>query len=282
MIALPAENDLALSLQLAVERKELFMLYQPKISLRTGQMVGVEALMRWQSPQFGLVLPSLFIPIAERSGSIDELSEWGLKEVLRQWVGWAEQGLATNLAFNISALTLRDTSFPDFLQRMCLEFGVPREHLTIEVTEGATQSAIRMLDVITRFRIMGLPVELDDFGTGYSSLVQLRQLPYTGLKIDLCFVQDAAVHADARLIVKTVIDLAHGLGLTATAEGIEDHPTLSLLRDLGCDTAQGFLIAPPLRAPELAPWVLGPGAKWRWMLGEREDAVQKIRDREAA
>ena len=86
----------------------------------------------------------------------------------------------------------------------------------------------------------------------------------------------------ARLIVKTVIDLAHGLGLTATAEGIEDHPTLSLLRDLGCDTAQGFLIAPPLRAPELAPWVLGPGAKWRWMLGEREDAVQKIRDREAA
>jgi EAL domain-containing protein (putative c-di-GMP-specific phosphodiesterase class I) len=281
MIALPAESDLSLALQLAVERRELFMLYQPKISLRTGQMVGVEALMRWQSPQFGLMLPSLFIPIAERSGTIDSLSEWGLKEVLRQWVEWSEQGLSTNLAFNVSALTLRDTSFPDFLQRMCLNHGMPREQLTIEVTEGATQSEVRMLDVITRFRIMGMAVELDDFGTGYSSLVQLRQLPYSGLKVDLCFVQDAAIDADARLIVKTVIDLAHGLGLTATAEGVEDHQTLNLLREMGCDTAQGFLIAQPLRATELAPWVLGSGAKWRWVLGDRENKPE-VRERKAA
>jgi EAL domain-containing protein (putative c-di-GMP-specific phosphodiesterase class I) len=281
MIAVPSEEEIAVALQLAVERRETFMLYQPKISLDTGQMVGVEALMRWQSPQFGLMLPSLFIPVAERSGVIDELSEWAVGQLLRQHVLWVEQGLTTNIAMNVSALTLRDTSFPDFLQRLCMTYGVAREHLTIEVTESSTQNAIRLLDAITRFRIMGMPVELDDFGTGYSSLMQLRQLPYSGLKLDVSFVQDAAVDADARLIVKTMIELAHGLGLTATAEGVEDLPTLSLLRELGCDNAQGFLIAPPLRPLELAHWVLGAGAEWRSALGERSTATA-VRRHEAA
>ena len=256
MICLSGEHDISSELQLAAERGELFLLYQPKVAVGSGELVGVEALMRWESPQFGLVNPAIFIPIAERSGAIDNLTEWGLRQAFDQWVGWREQGLKTNIAFNISALTLRDVYFPDFLQRLCQLAGVPCEQITVEVTEGATQHVIRLLDTITRFRIKGMSVALDDFGTGYSSLLQLKQLPYTELKIDRCFVQDAAQNSEARLIVKSVIDLAHGMGLIATAEGVEDQETLDLLGELGCDTAQGYFIAPPMKPTDLVPWVL--------------------------
>jgi EAL domain-containing protein (putative c-di-GMP-specific phosphodiesterase class I) len=263
MIALADEAKVAAGLELAAERNELFMLYQPKICVTSGELAGVEALMRWRSADFGLLPPSLFVPIAERFGAIDAITDWGLRHVLRQWTEWRDQGLKTNVAFNISALSLRDIHFPDFLQRLCHVEGMPCDHLTIEVTEGATQHAVRLLDTITRFRIKGMKVELDDFGTGYSSLLQLRQLPYTALKIDSCFVADAASDAEARLIVKTVIDLAHGLGLTATAEGVERRETLELLRTLGCDHAQGFLISEPLAAAELVPWVMRSAGEWR-------------------
>jgi EAL domain-containing protein (putative c-di-GMP-specific phosphodiesterase class I) len=263
MNALPGESEIAIGLQLAAERNELYLLYQPKIAISTGEMIGVEALLRWQSPEFGLMNPAMFIPIAERAGAIDGLTEWGLRQVLRQWVNWRDQGLKTNIAFNISALTLRDVYFPDFLQRLCHIEGVPCDMLTIEVTEGATQHVIRLLDTITRFRIKGMSVALDDFGTGYSSLLQLRQLPYTELKIDRCFIKDAAEDPEARLIVKSVIDLAHGMGLVATAEGVENEQTLALLAELGCDTAQGFLIARPMKPAELAPWVLESVGHWR-------------------
>jgi EAL domain-containing protein (putative c-di-GMP-specific phosphodiesterase class I) len=267
MTALPQAQAISEALDRAVERKELFMLYQPKLALHGGTLAGVEALMRWQSPQFGLVLPSMFIPIAERSGAIDEVTEWGLREVLRQSVSWTQQGLTANVAFNVSALSLRDVHLPDFIERMCQIEGMACDNLTIEVTEGATQHVIRLLDTITRFRIKGMGVELDDFGTGYSSLLQLRQLPYTGVKIDRCFVRDVATDPEARLIVSCVIQLAHGLGLTATAEGVEDQATLELLMELGCDQAQGFLIAEPMAGRDLAHWLLGPGAEWRWRLG---------------
>ena len=261
MIGIADEAGIAAALQIAAERNELFMLYQPKVALGSGDLAGVEALMRWQSPQFGLLLPGTFIPTAERCGAIDGLSEWGLREALRQWVDWREQGVKTNIAFNISALTLRDVHFPDFLERLCQMEGMPCGQLTLEVTESATQHVIRLLDTITRFRIKGMGVELDDFGTGYSSLLQLRQLPYTGIKIDICFIRDAVQDQEARLIVKSVIDLAHGMGLTATAEGVEDQATLDLLGELGCDYAQGFYISAPLRSAELIPWVLRSGKR---------------------
>lgn len=272
------EADAAVALQLAAERHELFLLYQPKIDLRTGALAGVEALLRWQSPAFGLMEPTEFIPIAERSGAIDSLTEWGLREALRQWVGWREQGFKVNIAFNISALTLRDVHFPDFLQRLCQMEGMPCEELTLEVTEGATQHAVRLLDTLTRFRIKGMGLALDDFGTGYSSLLQLRRLPFTELKIDCCFIKDAATDTEACLIVKSIIDLAHGLGLTATAEGVEDEETFDLLMALGCDRAQGFLMAKPMRPVELVPWILASQGHWRarcasWMTEERELAT---------
>ena len=266
MTALLHADDLAAALDRAIERGELVIIYQPKIALLGGALVGVEALMRWNSPRYGVVDPSIFIPLAERSGAIDELTEWGLQTALRQWRDWSEQGIKTDIAFNISALTLRDLQVPDFIERLCQIEGMPCEHLIIEVTEGATQHASRLLDTITRFRIKGMGVELDDFGTGYSSLLQLRQLPYTGVKIDRCFVKDVAVDPEARLIVRCVIELAHGLGLSAIAEGVEDEATIAVLRDLECDQVQGFHIAHPFRGTELAHWLLGWGTEWRQRL----------------
>jgi EAL domain-containing protein (putative c-di-GMP-specific phosphodiesterase class I) len=256
MLRRRVDSDIEAAIRMAIERNQLFMLYQPKIAVGTGRLVGVEALMRLQCPEFGVLPPSLFIPVAERCGLIDELSEWGLKQCLRQWTGWRDQGIEINIAFNLSALTLGDVAYPDFVHRLCMIEGVPCHQLTIEVTEGATQHIVRLLDTVTRFRIMGIGVELDDFGTGYSSLLQLKQLPFSGLKIDTCFVKDAATDPEARVIVKSVIDLSHGLGLAVTAEGVEDEPTLELLEQLGCDFAQGFLIAQPMEPAELAPWVL--------------------------
>jgi EAL domain-containing protein (putative c-di-GMP-specific phosphodiesterase class I) len=263
MTALLHATDMAAALDRAIERGELVLVYQPKIALLSGALLGVEALMRWQSPQYGMIDPSIFIPIAERSGAIDELTEWGLRTALRQWRDWAEQGFRIDIAFNISALSLRDLYLPDRIERLCQIEGMPCEHLIIEVTEGAAQHASRLLDTITRFRIKGMGVELDDFGTGYSSLLQLHQLPYTGVKIDHCFVKDVAVDREARLIVRCIIDLAHGLGLSATAEGVEDEATIAVLRSLKCDQLQGFHIAEPLYGTELAHWILGTGAEWR-------------------
>lgn len=257
-----SESEMATALQLAVERGELTLDYQPKLALATGGIAGVEALARWEDERFGSVPPAQFIPLAERAGIIDALTESVLRSALRQWVIWREQGIALNIAVNISATTLRDVEFPDFLQHLCMLDGVPCEQITVELTESATQHVVRLLDTLTRFRLKGMGVALDDFGTGYSSLLQLRQLPFTELKIDQCFVADAARAEESRLIVKSVIDLAHALGLVAVAEGVEDAATLRLLGDLGCDHVQGFHIARPMKASDLVPWMLKTKGCW--------------------
>ena len=250
------DSLLATELQLAIERGELSLVFQPKVEIASGRLAGVEALARWTHPSLGAIEPARFVPLAERFGVIDQLTDWLVRAALKQWLGWKDQGLKTNLAVNISALSLRDIYFPDYLHRLCLIEGVPPCCLTVEVTEGATQHLVRLLDTLTRFRIKGMSLSLDDFGTGYSSLLQLRQLPYSELKIDRCFVRDAARSRESRLIVKAVIDLAHGLGLSATAEGVEDEETLGLLAGFGCDNAQGYFIARPMAGAELAPWLI--------------------------
>ena len=249
-----AEEKMATELAVAIDRHDLHLVFQPKVAIASGRLCGVEALARWNHPVLGAIPPSTFVPLAERFGAIDALTQWVIAAALRQWSEWRDQGLVTNLAFNISALSLRDVHFPDHLDRMCRFEGVPCDRLTLEVTEGATQHVVRLLDTLTRFRIKGIGLSLDDFGTGYSSLLQLRQLPYSELKIDQCFVRDAIASRESRLIVETVIGLAHGLGLTATAEGVEDAATLALLGELGCDQAQGYLIARPLKGAGLLPW----------------------------
>ena len=240
----------------------LHLAYQPKISLADGSLKRVEALVRWDDPTLGPVPPSRFVPLAERNGLIDPLTEWGLRVALTQWRLWHGQGLDICLAFNISALSLDQLDFPDLVERLCRAIDVPTERLVLELTESATQPLIKLMDTLTRFRIKGIGLAIDDFGTGYSSLMQLRQLPFTEVKIDRFFVSDAVASADSRLIVKAIIDLAQGLGLTATAEGVETVEQLRLLHELGCDVAQGYLISHPLEPNSLQAWNLDFRARW--------------------
>ena len=262
MIA-PAELGLLDGFERALINHRLHMVYQPKISLIDGKLVRVEALVRWNDPTLGPIAPSRFVPLAERHGLIDPLTQWGLRTTLRQWLSWRDEGIDTAIAFNISALSLEHLDFPDLVERMCRALEVPTSRLVLELTESATQPLIKLMDTLTRFRLKGIGLAIDDIGTGFSSLMQLRQLPFTEVKIDKFFVDDATTSADSRLIVRTIIDLAHGLGLSVTAEGIETVEQLRLLRELGCDVAQGYLIATPLEPQDLKRWQSSFRRRWR-------------------
>jgi EAL domain-containing protein (putative c-di-GMP-specific phosphodiesterase class I) len=272
-----AELHLLEGFERALINNRLFMTYQPKVAADDGRLIRVEALVRWNDPQLGLVGPSRFVPLAERHGLIDQLTQWGLRTSLRQWLEWQAHGLDTCLAFNISALSLQHLDFPDLVERMCRGLGVPTERLVLELTEGATQPLIKLMDTLTRFRIKGIGLAIDDFGTGYSSLVQLRQLPFTEVKIDRLFIDDLARSRDSRTIVKAIIDLAHGLDLTATAEGVETAEQLAILRELGCDLVQGYLIAQPLPAAELGPWNARHKRRWKLLVNPAADVQRRQR-----
>jgi len=267
------EGQLLSGLEQALADQRLYMLYQPKVSLRDGTLTRVEALVRWDDPELGSIEPSRFIPLAEQHGLIDDLTQWGLRTILRQWVDWREEGIDTCVAFNISALSLEHLDFPDLVERMCRGLEVPLDRLVLELTEGATQPLIKLMDTLTRFRIKGIGLAIDDFGTGYSSLMQLRQLPFTEVKIDQSFVRDAARSRDCRLIIQSVAELAHGLGLIATAEGVETIDQLRLVRELGCDLVQGFLISPPLEPNALKGWKQKFRKAWPKMLEEEKLAL---------
>ena len=257
----------------ALRDQRLHMVYQPKVALRDGGLIRVEALVRWEDPKLGPIQPSRFVPLAEEHGLIDELTQWGLRTILRQWLDWRAQGLDTCVAFNISALSLQHLDFPDLVERMCRALEVPTDRLVLELTEGATQPLIKLIDTLTRFRIKGIALAIDDFGTGYSSLMQLRQLPFTEVKIDQAFVADLDRSRDCRLIVQLIVDLAHGLGLTATAEGVETVEQLRLVRELGCDVAQGYLIAQPMPPDALIGWKRDFRGRWPQMIADEKLAL---------
>lgn len=252
----------------ALAERRLQMVYQPKVALSDGSLKRVEALVRWEDEELGQVSPAEFVPMAERHGVIGDLTEWGLGTVLRQWTRWRNEGLDTSIAFNISAHSLERLDFPDLVERMCRGLQVPSDRLVLELTEGATQPLIKLMDTLTRFRIKGIGLALDDFGTGYSSLLQLRLLPFTAVKIDRAFVSALDDSSDCRLIVQKMIELAHGLGLTATAEGVETVGQLRLLRDLKCDLAQGYLISHALEPQAVREWQRGFGPRWLHLTGE--------------
>jgi EAL domain-containing protein (putative c-di-GMP-specific phosphodiesterase class I) len=247
-------DPLVKALREALGDQRLHMLYQPTVSLDDGGLLRVEALVRWDDPDLGAIEPSRFVPLAEEHGLIDDLTQWGLRTILKQWLDWRDHGLDTCVAFNISALSLQNLDFPDLVERMCDALGVPTDRLMLELTEGATQPLVKLIDTLTRFRIKGIRLAIDDFGTGYSSLMQLRQLPFTDVKIDRAFIADVDRSRDSRLIVRAIADLAHGLGLTATAEGVETIDQLAAVHELGCDAVQGYLIAAPLAPAALPGW----------------------------
>ena len=281
-------------LKAALAGGELSLAYQPKIDLPSGELVGVEALSRWKHPKYGAVPPVAFIALAESTGLIGALTDWLLPTALSQWRKWHEGGLDINLAVNVSAKSLEQMDFPDAVHGFCRDHGVPSEYLSIELTESAAQGVVALMDTLTRFRIKGMGVSLDDFGIGYSSLSRLQQLPFTEMKIDKSFVMLADRALDCRVIVRSIVDLAHNLGLEVTAEGVESKDVLTLLVDLGCDTAQGYFIAEPMAGEALADWAkawrakvksgevgLGPNAVARVRTAERLDVVRRQRGHRA-
>jgi len=241
-------------LEHAIVNGELFLNYQPIVDLTSREIMGSEALVRWRHPRRGVVPPLEFIGLAETSGLIDALTEWVLDSALAQWREWRATGFAPLLAINISAKNLARSDFPDNAAAACRKYGVPCERISLEVTESATQDSIDMMEKLTRLRLKGFNCAIDDFGTGFSSLVQLRDLPFSEMKIDRSFVMTADTSKADRVIVKAIIDLAHNLSLGVVAEGVESSEVLDLLFDLGCDRAQGYHIARPMPGETVAAW----------------------------
>ncbi|RBY92874.1 bifunctional diguanylate cyclase/phosphodiesterase [Blastococcus sp. TF02A-30] len=231
---------------------ELFLHYQPKFTLDGERVEGAEALLRWRHPTRGLVPPGDFIPVAEGTGIILQLTERVLDLALAQLSRWREAGAALPVAVNLSTRCLLDAGLPDLVQRLLAEHGVPATLLRLEVTESSVMGdAARCMDVLQRLHDLGVRLSIDDFGTGYSSMAYLRRLPVDELKIDRSFVGGMTTTPHDAVLVRTAIDLGHNLGLTVVAEGVEDADQVVALRALGCDIAQGYHFARPMPADEL-------------------------------
>jgi EAL domain-containing protein (putative c-di-GMP-specific phosphodiesterase class I) len=249
-----AKLHLNTDLRRAIERKEFVLHYQPKIDLRDGRIHGVEALLRWNHPQRGMVSPAEFIPALEDSGLILPVGEWVLEEAAAQLRAWQKDGLdAVPVAVNLSAKQFRRRDLDMLIRDAMAAFGVSAGLLELEITESCLmddpEDAVRLL---ASLRSAGLKISVDDFGTGYSSLSYLTRLPLTALKIDRSFVRDAVSSSEAASIVRAVIDMAHNLNFTVIAEGVETREQVAFLRRHGCDLGQGYLFDRPMPAAQLA------------------------------
>jgi diguanylate cyclase (GGDEF)-like protein len=241
----------------AIERDEFVLHYQPKASLRTGHVEGVEALVRWNHPQRGMVAPDDFIPLAEQTGVIKPLTAWVIDEALRQSAAWRSAGLDLSVAVNLSVRNLLDANLPESIAELLRRHEVPPAQLELEITEGTiVADQVRALDVLSRLNAMGVALAVDDFGTGYSSLAYLKDLPVRELKIDRKFVNNMTADGDDAFIVRSTIDLGRNLGLQVVAEGVETEAVWDQLALLGCDVAQGYYLSRPVPAAELAEWLL--------------------------
>ncbi len=238
-------------LRKALEQNELVLYYQPKVSIRTGRIVGCEALMRWIHPELGFVPPDRFIPIAEETGQITALGEWALRQACAQSRAWMEAGYPRiRIAVNVSSRQFRPEQLQHTIRSALTESGIEGQALAIELTEGAIMTnPNETAEMLLELKEMGLRVSIDDFGTGYSSLSYLKRFPIDELKIDKSFVQGVPEDHDDAAIVSAIIRMAHALGLKVVAEGVETDTHLAFLRGLGCDQYQGYYCSPAL-SPE--------------------------------
>jgi EAL domain-containing protein (putative c-di-GMP-specific phosphodiesterase class I) len=238
----------------AIERKDLLLLYQPKIALSDDHVLGFEALVRWQHARRGIVTPDVFIPVAESSGLITRLTDAVIERALSEASAWGAT-TTNSVSINLSAQDLADLTFADRIADRCRASDIEPHRLVLELTEtSAMADGARGIDIMTRLRLKGFRLSIDDFGTGYSSLLQLARLPFSELKIDKTFVLELRTSPEARAIVKSTIDLAHNLGLRAVAEGVESAEVRVILRELGCDVAQGYGIGRPMLPDRIASW----------------------------
>jgi diguanylate cyclase (GGDEF)-like protein len=240
-------------LRLAIERNEMFLMYQPQVDIRIGKIVGLEALVRWQHPVLGLVQPDKFIYVAENSGLILPIGDWVLRSACSQVRAWQAEGLPpVTVAVNVSSMQVHQENFRELVQRALSDAGIAPQYLELELTESLlTKNATVMFSVLNEMKKMGVNLAIDDFGTGYSSLSQLRQFPVGKLKIDRSFIRDVETSPDAEVIATAVISLAKTLNLRVIAEGVETEAQLAFLQSHDCDEIQGYYFSRPLVVKEI-------------------------------
>jgi diguanylate cyclase len=254
----PARLALLGELRHALDHRDLVLHYQPKIAACTGDVIGAEALVRWEHPERGMIFPDDFIPLAEHTGLIGPLTHYVLDTALAQIRTWSDTGRPLTVSVNLSARNLLDERLPAEVAELLAVHGVPAQLLELEVTESALMSEpARAQQILERLAAMGVRISIDDFGAGYTSLSQIKTLPVSELKIDKSFVLSMTDDIDNAMIVRSVIDLGHSLGLTIVAEGVETHQALAALKEFGCDVAQGYLMSRPIPADALDTWLAG-------------------------
>lgn len=248
--------SMAGELRRGLQQKEFIVHYQPTIDLHSNRVIGVEALARWQHPQKGLIQPDDFILLAEQSGHIRELTAFVLQESLQQTHLWNATGLSLRISINLSSRSLHDSELCHHISELLQRWQIDAGQLQLEITERALMyDPIQAMETLTKLHDMGIKLSIDDFGTGYSSMAYLKQLPIHEIKVDKSFVQAMLEHDEDKVIVRSTIDLAHNLGHQVIAEGVDNEETLNLLREMGCDLAQGYHINHPVAAEELRQWL---------------------------
>jgi EAL domain-containing protein (putative c-di-GMP-specific phosphodiesterase class I) len=246
-------------LRTALDKNELFLVYQPQMDVATGTIVGLEALLRWQHPELGAVPPDRFVPIAENSGLILPIGAWVLRAACSQARKWQDEGLcAIPVAVNVSAVQFRQQGFRELISRVLSETGLASQYLELEVTESLLLSNTDMTSSVLReLKRMGLKLAIDDFGKGYSSLSYLKQFPFSKLKIDRSFIRDVPANPEDAAITAAIISMAKSLNLKVIAEGVENEGQMSFLRAHQCDEIQGYYFSKPLAADKAADKLRG-------------------------
>lgn len=240
----------------AIDNGELRNYFQPQVLVASGQVVGVECLVRWLHPDDGMVFPDQFIGVAEEHGLIDALTRVVITNALAQVRRWRDRHLLHRMAINVSMDNLSSLDFVDYVTAQVAAAGISAQDIVLEVTESRLMQDLRApLEILTRLRLKRLRLSIDDFGTGHSSLAQLRDVPFDELKIDRGFVHGAATQETPRAIYGASLGLARELGMDTVAEGVEDRADWDLVRQTGCDLAQGYFIARPMAAEDLSAWV---------------------------
>lgn len=244
----------------AISLGQMVLYYQPVIELATRRVKGAEALIRWAHPTRGILLPSEFLDQIVNEGLMQPLTDHVMDTAIKQAAEWHRGGENLTVSINTTASCLLELNLPDRLAEICKRLELPTQRIILEVTETeAMKDVTRTMDVLLRMRIRNIGVSIDDFGTGHSSLRELQRMPFSEMKIDKSFVLDMATNKDCAVIVNSILDLGHNLGLKVVAEGVEDIRIWRLLKDRGCDFAQGFYMAKPMPADEFNRWLVS----WR-------------------
>jgi diguanylate cyclase (GGDEF)-like protein len=252
----PERLRVIVDLNSGIRERELLLRYQPKLDLRSGNVLGCEALVRWLHPREGELLPDRFLPLAEVGDTIHALTAYVIEEAVLQQREWLRQGIRLNVAINLSARNLVDDRVYQQLERLILQYELPPGSIELEITETALMhDPNRAIALLERIAALGVRLAIDDFGTGYSSLSYLRRLPINTLKIDRSFVQDLIAKPQDAVIVQSIITLGHNLDLTIVAEGVETFAVLDCLQAMGCDQIQGYFLSHPLTAGQIPDWL---------------------------